>query len=171
MGMFATASTADKMKASIIATCMNQSIPGIAMSAYGECLNDDPTSAYSKFTAVSNTNLDRDEVFELSKDPNGDVKLHFISRRPVKAIAVDGNVEMLALGSFDEYEMDITFPAGNLDALATADWSKYDHTPVNTADKNKADVSRHISAADLVPDEFKFTGTVSMYPHVHFIEA
>ena len=168
---FATASTTDKMKANIIATCMNQSMSGIAMSAYGECLNDDPTSAYSKFTAVSNTNLDRDEVFDLSKDANGDVKLHFISRRPVKAIAVDGNVEMLALGSFDEFEMDITFPAGNLDALATADWTTYDHATVNAADKNKDDVSRHITAADLVPDAFKFTGTVTMFPHVHFIEA
>ena len=168
---FATASMADKMKANIIATCMNQSMSGIAMSAYGECLNDDPTSAYSKFTAVSNTNLDRDEVFDLSKDANGDVKLHFISRRPVKAIAVDGNVEMLALGSFDEFEMDITFPAGNLDALATADWTTYDHATVNAADKNKDDVSRHITAADLVPDAFKFTGTVTMFPHVHFIEA
>ena len=67
--------------------------------------------------------------------------------------------------------MDITFPAGNLDALATADWTTYDHATVNAADKNKDDVSRHITAADLVPDAFKFTGTVTMFPHVHFIEA
>ena len=42
---------------------------------------------------------------------------------------------------------------------------------MNAADKNKDDVSRHITAADLVPDAFKFTGTVTMFPHVHFIEA
>ena len=168
---FATATTAQKMEVNIIATCMNQSLAGIAMSAYGECLNDDPTSAYSKFSAVSNTKLERDEVFELSQESNGDVKLHFISRRPVKALTIEGNVEMLAPGSFDEYEMDITFPAGNLNALATTDWSKYDHVPVNAADKNSKDMSRHITSANLVPDEFKFTGTVTMHPHVHYIAA
>ena len=168
---FAAADTATKMKVHILASCLNQSVHGIAMSAYGECLQDNPSAVGSKFMAVSNTALDRDEVYELSKDDNGDVKIHFFSHRPVKAVAIDGNVEMLGVDSYDEYEMEITFPAANLDALSKADWTQYSHAPVNAADKSQTDTSRHLTAASLVPDAFKFTGTVTMSPHVHFMKA
>ncbi len=37
--------------------------------------------------------------------------------------------------------------------------------------KNDTDTSRHTTAANLVPDAFKFTGTVTMAPHLHLVEA
>ena len=168
---FATADRATKVKAHVLMSCLNQSIHGIAMNAYGESLSDDTSVVGAKFGAITNTAVDRDEVFELSKDANGDVKIHLVSRRPVKALSVVGELQMLGAGSYDELEADITFPAANLDALSKADWTQYRHAPVSAADKSHTDKSRHQNAAILVPDEFKFTGTVAMYPHVHFVAA
>ena len=168
---FAAADTAVKMKVHILASCLNQSVHGGALDAFGESINDDPTIVGSQMGALSNTSLDRDEVYALSKEENGDFKIHFFSHRPIKALSVMGNLQMLGSGSFDEYEVNITFPAANLDALSRADWTQYDHAPVNAADKSHTDTSRHTTAANLVPDAFKFTGTVTMAPHLHLVEA
>ncbi|MBR4170127.1 MAG: hypothetical protein IKR48_00585 [Kiritimatiellae bacterium] len=170
---FATADTPTKVKAMILTTCLNQSIPGTAMSAFGEYINDDPAESYAKVSMVSDNSIPRDEVFHLSKESNGDIMLHARMRRPVKALTVvgDSNLYMLGKGSYDEYEIEIKFPAANLDMLAHADWQTYDHAPVNSADHAYTSKTRHLDSANLVPDAFKFTGTVSMASHLHFVKA
>ena len=170
---FATADDATKVKAHILMTCLNQSVSGIAMTALGEYLNDNPAESYSKISMVSNTELPRNEAFHLSKDPNGDIVLHARSRRPVKALTIVGDSQLYMLGreSYDEYEVEIKFPADNLDMLAHADWQTYNHAPVDTAEHDYSRMDRHLQSAAAVPDAFKFTGTVSMAAHLHHVEA
>lgn len=168
---FKDADTPTKVKVHILSSCMNQAMSGIALSAYGECLSGDAAGGYARFLTATNDKLDRQEVYELSRDANGDVKLHFVSHRPVKVLVVDGNATPIGQGSYDEFEMDVSFPAANLDALSRADWSKYDHNPVRAADRSHADLNRHRTAADLVPDQYMFKGTVAMYPHIHIEKA
>lgn len=173
LATFDTADTATKVKAHVLMTCMNQSISGIAMNAFGEYLNDDPTQTAPKISMVSNTALDRDEAFHLSKQDNGDIVVHLRSRRPIKALTIneDPNLYMLGKESYDEYEVKITIPAANLDKLAHADWQSYDHTPVYDTDHRYNVPDSHLKAVNLIPDAFKFTGTVTMQAHLNFTPA
>lgn len=168
---FATSDRHTKMKVRLLASCMHQATHAIAMTAYAESLNDDHSIVNARFVASSNPKIDRQESFELSKDANGDVKLHFFSHRPISILMVDGKMQRLSDASYDEYEMDVTFPAANLDELSRADWEHFDYNPIREADDSRTDFSRHMTAADLVPDGFKFTGTVSIAPHIHLVKA
>ncbi len=168
---FAKADLPTKMKVRLISCCMHQATHAIAMGAYYESLNDDPSALMPKVNASSNRSMPRREAFELSKSAGGDVQIHFFSHRPISVVDIDGHTQEVSNESYDEFEMDITFPAANLDALSRADWEHFDYNPVRAADDNYDDPSRHMTAANLVPDEFKFTGTVAMSPHLHIVKA
>lgn len=169
---FAEADLPTKMKAWILMTCVAQAIPGIATNAYGEMCNIEGHDSKVKFMDVPDSQKDRLESYALSKDEAGNVTISLRTRIPVHAVSFTGGVfYTLGDGSCDEYEMNITFPAGNLDKLSRADWSLYDPKPVHDADHDYSDPRRHHSAADKVQDAYRFEGTVTMAAHLHHVAA
>ena len=167
---FAEADPPTKMKVWILMTCVAQAIPGIAANAYGEMFNIEGRNSHVKFADVPDSQKDRLESYALSKDPAGNVTINLRTRIPVHGVSiVGGDFYALGDGSYDEYEMDITFPAGNLDKLSKADWSLYDPKPVHDADHDYSDPRRHHSAADKVQDAYRFEGTVTMAAHLHHV--
>ena len=67
-------------------------------------------------------------------------------------------------GRYYEYEMEITLPKDNLETLANADWAQYDREAVNDY---VGDIDGRIA---LIPEQFRFTGTVDISYHMHFNE-
>ena len=66
-----------------------------------------------------------------------------------------------------QYKGTIKLSAADLDKLADADWTKYDHTQVNATDNNSDIPDRFKTAADMIPPAYKFTGSVDVSLKVH----
>ena len=124
-----------------------------------------PTS----FNAVGPFGADNPPVeFSLSKDANGNIKINSTASLAVQMIMTtddDPNVAMVQPGSHYRYSIDITLPKDNLETLANADWTQYDRQAVT--DYN-GDLDGRIA---LIPEQFRFTGTVNIAYHMHLNEA
>ena len=70
-------------------------------------------------------------------------------------------------GAFAKYTGKITLPAADLDKLANADWTQIDMKPINDVDSNNSIDDRFQKAADMIPDEYKFTGSVDVTFNLH----
>ena len=66
-----------------------------------------------------------------------------------------------------QYKGTIKLSAADLDKLADADWTKYDHTQVGATDNNAEIPDRFQTAADMIPPAYKFTGSVDVSLKVH----
>lgn len=66
-----------------------------------------------------------------------------------------------------QYKGTIKLSAADLDKLADADWTKYDHTQVSATDNNADIPDRFKTAADMIPPAYKFTGSVDVSLKVH----
>ena len=67
------------------------------------------------------------------------------------------------------YSLNLTIPKANLDKLGNADWSKYDHAPVENADNGTK--AGRLKAASLVPDAYRFEGSVEVKVTAHLDKA
>ena len=67
--------------------------------------------------------------------------------------------------------MTIKIPKANFDRLGTADWTKYDHKPVEkVAVDTVFSKEGRAKAASLVPDAYKFNGSVHVKVTAHLDE-
>ncbi len=65
-------------------------------------------------------------------------------------------------GVYSRTEGIIKLPAADLDKLADADWTKLDMTQIQATDTNRNLPDRFTQAADRLPADYKFTGTVEV---------
>ena len=73
----------------------------------------------------------------------------------------DGN------GTVGKYEGTIKLSAADLDKLANADWTQYDGTEVKATEDDATIPDRFWKAADLIPDPYRFTGSVDVSFKLH----
>ena len=156
---FETAAPDVKAKVYILMASMNQSVPGGSTIAYSETL--DPKGGQPMVLGMGTTRPNSHR-YELSKDGQGNITIKGTMIKNMVGISLMNQPGMKTLGegSFERADTTIRFPAADFERLAGADWTKYDHQPVDGADRKRDDAFRHETAASLVPMEFRFTGTV-----------
>ena len=77
----------------------------------------------------------------------------------------------LDAGSHVDFEMTIKIPKANFDKLGKADWTKYDHKSVEKAAVDTVfSKEGRATAASLVPDDYKFNGSVQVKVTAHLDE-
>ena len=165
---FETASPADKIKARIVMAVMNQSCNAIALNAFVQSLNPDPDARIPSFMIAERANT-RVEEYAVGRDEQGDITitLKYKSGAEFLSIPKPKTTEHVRLdaGSYIEYEMTTKISAANLDAMAQADWSRLDGGPIKAAENGSFTGS--FTAANLLPEEYRFTGTTTSLIHVH----
>jgi len=166
---FANASEATKRKVGILMAMLTQYTSTMATDTVSSAISL-PGSG-TGFTTYGAFGEDPPKPeFRLSKDAAGNIKIHAKGGQSVKMLVIIGeNNQPLSMnqvkgGSRSEYEMEITLPKDNLETLANADWTKYDREAVNsyTGDED--------GRVELIPPEFRFTGTVNIAYHLHLNE-
>lgn len=70
-------------------------------------------------------------------------------------------------GVFARYTGTIKLSAADLDKLADADWTNCDLTEVLATDNNDSIPDRYQKAADMIPEPYKFTGSVDVSFKMH----
>ena len=70
-------------------------------------------------------------------------------------------------GVFATYKGTIKLSAADLDKLADADWTKGDFTQILATDNNDSIPDRFKTAADMIPEPYKFTGSVDVSFKMH----
>ncbi len=172
---FAEADTASKMKVLALMTCLNQSVPGIGISAFSECVNGNPKVTVGMMGTITDDSYPNPCRFTLRKDSNGDVLINFTGRRHVKALMLatgpsNGPI-MLKSGSYDECEVNIRFPAADLDRFGSADWEHFDYSEVVATERKHNIAQAHHAAVNLMDEALRFTGSVSVANHMHLVTA
>ena len=103
--------------------------------------------------------------FAVTKDKDGNIMVKGVVNHsgrlqvslnsgPAKATDVDG--------TYCKTEGVVKLPAAELEKLAAADWEKLNIAPIKAMDTNYDMPDRFTKAADMIPDEYKFTGTVEV---------
>ena len=159
------ATQAQKVKTNIILALCNQALNATPLNALSDTLNPNPKGDLC-LTFVH----DADSVdfsYSVSKNSYGDIVIKAQQALPTPCIVTNLAGEGMKMHMVDKarsrskYEMEIILPSANLDKLANANWSKYDHKPVRDAGAGKNDnPAGHLNAAELIPQEFKFEGIV-----------
>ena len=108
--------------------------------------------------------------FRLSKDEAGNIKINVVGRDNLQGCIMigegdDSSVVMLREGSYSTFKMQITIPKENLESLADVDWTQYDRSVAHGYD---GDLDGRIA---LIPERYRFTGTVKLSYHMHLNEA
>ncbi|MBR4611351.1 MAG: hypothetical protein IKO40_01415 [Kiritimatiellae bacterium] len=70
-------------------------------------------------------------------------------------------------GVFATYKGTIKLSAADLDKLADADWTKGDFTQILATDNDDSIADRFKTAADMIPEPYKFTGSVDVSFKMH----
>ena len=70
-------------------------------------------------------------------------------------------------GAVCKYEGTIKLSAADLDKLANADWTQYDGTEVKATEDDATIPDRFWKAADLIPEPYRFTGSVDVSFKLH----
>ena len=166
-----------KVKAMLLMAVLNQSAPATTLSAFEQGLMSCQKTKKQLPILGTNMGKPREESFALSKDASGDITVKYHIRRYVNGLPdptvqdlEDQRLIMLDDESYEEFEMEIKFPAANLDALSRVDWTTYDHAPVNAAEGSGLSTDSE-GALKLVPDGFKFLGTATTATHLHLEKA
>ena len=169
---FSEADQPVKVKAMILMAVLNQSAPATTLSAFEQGLMSCQKTKTQLPILGTNMGKPREESFALSKDENGDITVKYHIRRYVNGLPDPKDLQLVMLDdeSYEEFEMEIKFPAANLDALSHVDWTTYDHAPVHTAEGEGVSTNSE-GALKLVPDEFKFLGTATTATHLHLEKA
>ena len=164
---FANATTEVKRQIGVLMALLTQYTGSVVHESVSGAmaLPGSPTS----FNAVGPFGADNPPVeFSLSKDANGNIKINSTASLAVQMIMTtddDPNVAMVQPGSQYRYSIDITLPKDNLETLAKADWTQYNRQAVTDYD---GDLDGRIA---LIPEQFRFTGTVNIAYHMHLNEA
>ena len=150
-----------KAKVYVLMTCLNQALGGVGLTSFGCAL--DPEGKMPAIAPQKDASMDRKLEYRLSKNEAGDISIHCEVREYMMSYVVPDEqgmpqVTMVGKGSYNEFSLDIDFPRENLDKLGRADWSSYNHATMGKL------------GADRIPDQFRFTGTVTTATHYH-IEA
>ncbi len=109
----------------------------------------------------------KEQSFVVARDEKGaitiDYKLRFSS--PLVQLT-DEAMNMIPMAtdasSTADYSMQITIPADNLDTLAGAGWASFKSTDDLVVKENGADPTRFATLQNDAPEEFHFTGDVSL---------
>ena len=163
---FANAPADVKRKVGVLASILNQYTSSTAQEAFRMAIK--PANQQDGYQVAGHTG--RGMTFALSKDENGDIQIHFTQNSTVQMVIfenLNGKPKLVQQDeqqSYADYSMDITIPADNLDQMASADWTAYDRNAINAID----DMDERYNA---IPDQYKFTGTVSVATHFHLVAA
>jgi hypothetical protein len=108
--------------------------------------------------------------FKLSRDADGNIKVEMTRQTDNQAFAIfdeKGDTTQIAVqpGSHSEYKLSISIPRENLEELADADWTQYDRKAVHDFD---GDMDGRVN---LIPDQYRFKGTVTVACHFHAVES
>ena len=157
-----------KTKVHILMGCMHQGVSACAMEGAGFAFNDKP----GPFARLSgNEHPDggkKTQSFALTMDDSGNIvidhKVHFVGG--VLMQITNGGDRFLQKktdknGGMD-YGIKITIPRADLDRLGSADWTHYDPKQVNEALGDTNLPNRFSTAENLVPNQFRFTGSVDV---------
>ena len=157
-----------KTKVHILMGCMHQGVSACAMEGTGFAFNDKP----DPFARLSgNEHPDggkKTQSFALTRDDSGNIvidhKVHFAGG--VLMQITNGGDRLLQKktdknGGMD-YGIKITIPQADLDRLGSADWTHYDPKQVDKALGDTDLPNRFSTAENLVPDRFRFTGSVDV---------
>ena len=159
--VFKNAGAETKAKVLVLMSCLNQAIGGVGLTTFGKAL--DPKGKDSLMGAQRDTSIERTLAFNLSRDEAGNIGIRCLCREYMSSYVLDGKkgpqLFHVGKGSYSELTVDIHFPKENLDALGRADWKSYDHKTMGKL------------GADRIPEQFRFTGTVSASMHYHIEKA
>lgn len=118
--------------------------------------------------------MSKEASYVVSKNDDGDITISLRDTRMVSAATItrpDGEFEDVAFSkeSHVDYSLDLTIPKANLDKLGNADWPKYDHAPVENVDNGTK--AGRLNAASIVPDAYRFEGSVEVKVTAHLDKA
>ena len=162
-----------RRKAAILMSILHQGT--IACIQTGVNNGFDSTGKEAKLGAsgLSSFGGHQDTSFTVTKDANGDFTITgnvTCTGRLLLQIVNGGDAQSKVTdltGAIAKYSGTIKLPAADLDKLSKADWSKLDMDPINQVDGNREIDDRFHKAADMIPDEYKFTGSVDVSFNLH----
>ncbi len=159
-----------KVKANIIMACCNQSANAMPLTAFSDALDIVPGNKFTPLAFVENPNKGHQSAYSVTKDDKGNIVINIRQQQHVQmAMTTDHNgildEQELDETSHVDFEMTITIPKGK---LGKADWTKYDHKPVQKAVIDTAfSKEGRAKAASLVPDAYRFKGSVDVKVTAH----
>ena len=116
----------------------------------------------------------QEQFFSLTKDKAGNItiaaKIRYTAPVQVSLMDDQGKWSMKKTDSkegYVEYKGEIQLSTAEMDKLSSADWSNFDYQPIDDTEKNDAILNHSEAAADLIPDEFRFTGDTKVVCHIH----
>ena len=157
-----------KTKVHILMGCMHQGVSACAMKGAGFAFNDTPDPLARLNGNEHPDGGKKTQSFALTRDDGGNIvidhKVHFVGG--VLMQITNGGDRFLQKktdknGGMD-YGIKITIPRADLDRLGSADWTHYDPKQVNEALGDTNLPNRFSTAENLVPNQFRFTGSVDV---------
>ena len=157
-----------KTKVHILMGCMHQGVSACAMEGTGFAFNDKPGPLARLGGNEHPDGGKKTQSFALTMDDSGNIvidhKVHFVGG--VLMQISNGGDRFLQKktdknGGMD-YGIKITIPRADLDRLGSADWTHYDPKQVNQALGDTNLPNRFSTAENLVPNQFRFTGSVDV---------
>ena len=157
-----------KTKVHILMGCMHQGVSACAMEGTGFAFNDKPGPLARLNGNEHPDGGKKTQSFALTRDDSGNIvidhKVHFVGG--VLMQITNGGDRFLQKktdknGGMD-YGIKITIPRADLDRLGSADWTHYDPKQVNEALGDTNLPNRFSTAENLVPNQFRFTGSVDV---------
>ena len=157
-----------KTKVHILMGCMHQGVSACAMEGAGFAFNDKPDPLARLGGNEHPDGGKKTQSFALTRDDGGNIvidhKVHFVGG--VLMQITNGGDRFLQKktdknGGMD-YGIKITIPRADLDRLGSADWTHYDPKQVNEALGDTNLPNRFSTAENLVPNQFRFTGSVDV---------
>ena len=171
---FEDADNQTKLKACILMAVIQQGTFGCATSAVGHAFS--PQGMAHRLTPGRNR-FNGGKMFQdfaLTKDKFGNIgfsaKVKFTGPVQLGMMnkAGDWFTKMTdAKESYVEYKLDTKISADELEKLATADWSNFDATEIDRIENDYSIPERFAAAANLIPDQFRFTGDVKVSCRIH----
>lgn len=159
-----------KAKVHMLMAMANQGVNAAVQEGVAEGFEPDATG-----NAITCATPDHKTTITFSLNANNDVETDF-------TLLMDANVKMTTKGkssqysmsmhslgakSFVEYKAHVTLPKGDMEKFANAKWEEYDHGQAGELTKKNGLKNRKETAANAVPEEFKFTGDVKVYFRIH----
>ena len=157
-----------KTKVHILMGCMHQGVSACAMEGMGFAFNDKPGPLARLNGNEHPDGGKKTQSFALTRNDSGNIvidhKVHFVGG--VLMQITNGGDRFLQKktdknGGMD-YGIKITIPRADLDRLGSADWTHYDPKQVNQVLGNTNLPNRFSTAENLVPNQFRFTGSVDV---------
>ena len=157
-----------KTKVHILMGCMHQGVSACAMEGTGFAFNDKSGPLARLGGNEHPDGGKKTQSFALTRDDSGNIvidhKVHFVGG--VLMQITNGGDRFLQKktdknGGMD-YGIKITIPRADLDRLGSADWTHYDPKQVNEALGDTNLPNRFSTAENLVPNPFRFTGSVDV---------